>query len=115
DNQSRQQAMELADLGHAFQAEIRTLAAAMGWQLTPATHSRADNTRSSVTPVRAHRPSMLQDVLRERALEVNALIGQPLQFARELGIATPVLDVMYALLSGLDRSIRQQSDRYLPL
>lgn len=116
DNQSRQQAMELVDLGHALQAEIRTVASAMGWQLTPPLEFLPDcSTRFSVKSGQSHRPSMLQDVMRERALEVNALVGQPLQFARKLGIATPVLDVVYALLNGLDRSIRQQSYRYLPI
>ena len=47
---------------------------------------------------------MLQDVLLGRPMEVDALLGQPQRFAREHGVATPTLDVVLALLRGLDRS-----------
>lgn len=52
------------------------------------------------------RPSMLQDVLAGRPIEVEAMLGQPQRFARELDVATPVLDVVLPLLRGLDRAVR---------
>ena len=52
------------------------------------------------------RPSMAQDVLAGRPLEVEAILGQPLAMAREAGIATPVLEVVCALTRGRDRALR---------
>jgi 2-dehydropantoate 2-reductase len=51
------------------------------------------------------RPSMLQDVRAGRAMEVEALLGQPQALAREAGVATPILDVIVALARGLNRSL----------
>lgn len=52
------------------------------------------------------RPSMLQDVLAGRSMEVEALLGQPQALAREAGVATPILDVIVALARGLNRSLQ---------
>ena len=52
------------------------------------------------------RPSMAQDVLAGRPVEVEAILGQPLAMAREKGVATPVLDVVCALMRGRDRALR---------
>ncbi|MDB5827816.1 MAG: 2-dehydropantoate 2-reductase, partial [Variovorax sp.] len=52
------------------------------------------------------RPSMLQDVLGGRPMEVEALLGQPQAFARAHGLATPAIDVVVPLLRGLDLAIR---------
>jgi 2-dehydropantoate 2-reductase len=57
------------------------------------------------------RPSMLQDVLAGRPMEVDALLGQTQVFAREQRVATPVLDVVLALLHGLDQAVQQPSGR----
>lgn len=76
--------------------------------------------RSEITPeaiVKPERgrfpgkPSMLQDVEAGRALEANALMGQVQDFARAYGIATPTIDIVFALLSGLDRSLRLAQQR----
>jgi 2-dehydropantoate 2-reductase len=52
------------------------------------------------------KPSMLQDVEAGRALEVEAILGQVQSFARACNIATPTIDVVYPLLSGLDHALR---------
>ena len=52
-----------------------------------------------------HRPSMMQDVLARRPIEVEAQVGQLQAFAREAGVATPVIDAILPLLRGLDRSL----------
>ena len=52
------------------------------------------------------KPSMLQDVDAGRALEVEAILGQVQSFARAGGVATPTIDVVYALLCGLDHALR---------
>jgi 2-dehydropantoate 2-reductase len=54
------------------------------------------------------KPSTLQDVLAGKSLEIDALLGQTQAFAREFGIATPVIDVCVPLLRGLDTSLKLQ-------
>jgi 2-dehydropantoate 2-reductase len=49
---------------------------------------------------------MLQDVEASRPLEVEAILGQVQAFAQARGIPTPTIDVVYALLSGLDHALR---------
>ncbi len=45
----------------------------------------------------SHKPSILQDYERGRALELDAIVLAPLLFARKAAIATPSLDLMAAL------------------
>ena len=65
--------------------------------------------RDRVDPVKASqpigvalgsKPSMLQDILAGRPIEVEAILGQPLAMAREVGVATPLLEVVCALARG---------------
>lgn len=53
------------------------------------------------------RPSMLQDALAGRAMEVDAIIDAPRRIAARAGVPTPALDIVSALAGGLDRAIRQ--------
>ncbi len=72
----------------------------------------ADATRESLRhgggnaamPFTGMKPSMLQDVLADRALEVDAILGQVQQLAREMRTPCPVLDVLLPLLRGLNHS-----------
>ena len=52
------------------------------------------------------RSSMLQDALQGRAMEVDALLGQTQDYARELGVPVPTIDVILPLLRALDESTR---------
>ena len=45
----------------------------------------------------AHKPSLLQDLEAGRTLEFEALVGVPLQLAREAGVPTPMLALLAAL------------------
>ena len=54
-------------------------------------------------------PSMLQDALRSRRLEVEAHLGQTQAFGREHGVPTPTIDVVLPLLRALDRSLGKAS------
>jgi 2-dehydropantoate 2-reductase len=82
--------------------ETLAVAAAQGWDL------RAENDVEAAA--RRGRPgqrtSMMQDALAGRAMECEALLGQTQAFARELGIATPTIDIILPLIRGLDRSFR---------
>jgi 2-dehydropantoate 2-reductase len=46
----------------------------------------------------AHRTSMLQDLERGRALEIDAVVGSVQELGRRIGVATPQLDVLLALV-----------------
>lgn len=52
------------------------------------------------------RPSMLQDVLLGRGLEVEAILGQVQAIARESGTPCPKLDILVPLMRALDASTR---------
>ena len=52
------------------------------------------------------KPSMLQDALAGRAMEVEAILGQPESFAREAGIPTPAIDVILPLLRALNHGLQ---------
>jgi 2-dehydropantoate 2-reductase len=46
----------------------------------------------------AHRPSILQDLQAGRPMEIDALYTVPLEMARMVGVATPTLDLLVALI-----------------
>jgi 2-dehydropantoate 2-reductase len=54
-----------------------------------------------------HKPSLLQDYERGRAMEIDALVRAPAAFARTAGLPTPMLDMLTAL------AIRQARDKGL--
>ena len=82
--------------------ETLAVAAAQGWDLRKDTDCEAAARRGRP----GQRTSMMQDALAGRSMECEALMGQTQAFARELGVATPTIDVMLPLLRGLDRSFR---------
>lgn len=97
---------ELLGLCRGLIAEIAQVAAAQGHVLGDDDLARAGASQ----PVASARPSMLQDVLLSRPLEIEAILGQPQRFARACGVATPTLDVVLALLRGLDQSLQHGRD-----
>jgi len=54
-----------------------------------------------------HRASMLQDVLAERATEIDALNGGIVRFGAEQGVPTPMNEAIAALIKGLERCGRR--------
>jgi len=85
--------------------EVLAVAARMGWDLRDEIDVEAVARRGKP----GQRPSMLQDVIQRRPIEVEALLGQIQAFARESGVAVPRIDVILPLLRGLDRSLRLAS------
>ena len=83
--------------------EVLAIAAALGWDL------RAEIDVDSVARRNkpGQRPSMLQDVLQGRPLEVEAHLGQLQAFARTAGVPVPTIDTLLPLLRALDRSLRK--------
>jgi 2-dehydropantoate 2-reductase len=84
--------------------ETLDVAAALGWDLRAEIDVEQLAARKDRKP--GPRLSMMQDVLLNRPLEVEAILGQTQAFARETGVAVPTIDVILPLLRGLDRSIR---------
>jgi 2-dehydropantoate 2-reductase len=68
-------------------AEVATVAQAHGVAVNEA--HVADNVRHALAHHRAHRPSMLQDVLAGRKTEIEAINGAVVEAARMRAIAVP--------------------------
>jgi 2-dehydropantoate 2-reductase len=78
-------AVRLAEEGAA-------IAAALGQDLGTASEQRVARLAGT-----AHKPSILQDLELGRPMEVEALFLEPLRLARELGVATPTLELLVRL------------------
>jgi 2-dehydropantoate 2-reductase len=96
---------DLRRLSVRIMRETLEVAAALGWDLRKEIDPEKIAGRAAPGP--ASTPSMLQDVLLGRPVEVEAHIGQTQAFARELGVAVPTIDLMLPLLRALDRSLRE--------
>lgn len=85
--------------------ETVAVAAKLGFDLTQEINAEQIATRARGRP--PMRPSTAQDALAGKSLEVDGLLGQTQAFGRELNVPTPVIDVCYALMRGLDTSSRR--------
>jgi 2-dehydropantoate 2-reductase len=74
-------------------AEAIAVAAAMGVTLDLDIPGIAEMNRRL-----AHRPSILQDLMAGRPMEIEALYGVPLEMARMANVPTPMLDVLVSLI-----------------
>jgi 2-dehydropantoate 2-reductase len=106
-------------LTHATLAEIcgfaptRALAAAMmreaqavGERLGAEFGIALEKRIAGAEAVGAHKTSMLQDVEAGRPTELEALLGAVVELGRLTGTPTPTLDLVHALASLLERSLR---------
>ena len=93
---------ELRRMAQALVRETLAVAAATGWDVRAEVN--VDEITDPVARAGGGRSSMMQDALAGRRMEADAIVGQVRALAREKGVATPVLDVVYPLLCGLDRS-----------
>jgi 2-dehydropantoate 2-reductase len=83
----------LIECSRRLLAEAEAIARAMGHPLEiDADHVVTANTRL------AHRPSILQDLETGRPMEIDALYTVPLDMARMIGVPTPTLDLLAALI-----------------
>lgn len=81
--------------------EIRRLASSRGVAMTLADSVITDPAiRAS-----SHMPSLLQDLLKARPAEIDALVIAPLALARSAGLSTPVLDIVAALITTKARAL----------
>jgi 2-dehydropantoate 2-reductase len=94
----------LVGLSMGIIRETLAVAAKLGWDMGADVNVEQVATRARGKP--GAKPSTLQDVLAGKSLEIDGLLGQTQAFAREFGIATPVIDVCLPLLRGLDQGLR---------
>ena len=93
---------DLLDYAVRTMRETLDVAAALGWDLRQEVDVVAVATRGAPGGTK---PSMLQDVMLGRPIEVEALLGQTQAFAREVGVPVPTIDALVPLLRGLDQSL----------
>jgi 2-dehydropantoate 2-reductase len=55
--------------------------------------------------------SMQIDYKNERPMEVDVIIGFPVQKAKELGVATPILDTLYVVLTAINNRLIENTNR----
>ena len=93
----------LRSLGVGVMREVLSVSNALGYDLSGEIDPEAvvGGWKSGV------RPSMLQDALQGKPIEVEAILGQVQTFALQHGISVPLVDAILPLLRGLDRSLRQ--------
>jgi len=61
--------------------------------------------------VGAHKTSMLQDIEQGRAIEIDALLGAPIELARMADVATPHLEAVYAVAKLLGETLARKQGR----
>jgi 2-dehydropantoate 2-reductase len=94
----------LIDCSRRMLAEAEAIALAMGYRLD------IDAERVVATNMQlAHRPSILQDLEAGRPMEIDALYTVPLELARLIGVATPMLDLLVAMIRLRARAARLYS------
>ena len=75
-----------------IQHELAAIAQAMGCPIDVHFESQLGYARSS-----PHLPSIVQDTLAGRRIELEAMFLAPLKMARDMGVATPTLDLLVTL------------------
>jgi 2-dehydropantoate 2-reductase len=86
--------------------EIVLLAAAAGYALPP----NIQDQMLAVTPRELFfKPSMQQDAIKQRPMEVEVILGNPLHRTTQFGVEAPTLTTLYRLLSAKQWAIRNSS------
>lgn len=79
----------------AVMAEVGAVGQALGAEINTSIDRRIDATRRGASD---HKTSMLQDMERGRMLEINPIVGAVAEVARLVGVATPTIDTVLALV-----------------
>ena len=90
-------------LAQSLMEEAQTVANSLGITLRVSIEKRI----AGAEKVGKHKTSMLQDVEAGRGLELEAIMGAVVELAHLTGIATPGIDVIYALAKLLDKTMRE--------
>ncbi len=93
----------LSSLVADLMAEVLTIAVADGFPLPEELPQQMYKTTKKMTP---YKTSMLLDYENGRAMEMEAILGEPLRIADKLGVAVPTMKTIYRLLKALERKIK---------
>ena len=85
---------DVAPTVRAMMEEARAVGEAMGVEFPIATDKRI----AGAADVGPHKTSMLQDLEAKRPMEIDALVGAVAEAGRLVGVATPTLDIVLALV-----------------
>ncbi len=85
---------ESRDVARRMMIEARAVGERLGIEFPMDVDRRMAMAESLV----GHKTSMLQDFERLRALELDALLGAVIEMARLVGVATPTLEIIFALV-----------------
>jgi 2-dehydropantoate 2-reductase len=94
-------------LAAAMMAEAQTVAERLGVQFKISIEQRI----AGAEAVGAHKTSMLQDVERGRALELQALVGAVLELGQITGVVTPHIAAIHAVTALLGHTLATQRGR----
>jgi 2-dehydropantoate 2-reductase len=94
-------------LAAAMMAEAQAVAERLGVQFKITIDQRI----AGAEAVGAHKTSMLQDVERGRALELQALVGAVLELGQITGVATPHIAAIHAVTALLGHTLATQQGR----
>jgi 2-dehydropantoate 2-reductase len=94
-------------LAAAMMTEAQAVAERLGVQFKISIEQRI----AGAEAVGAHKTSMLQDVERGRALELQALVGAVLELGQITGVATPQIAAIHAVTALLGQTLAQQQGR----
>jgi 2-dehydropantoate 2-reductase len=78
----------------AMMLEARAVGERLGARFAMSVEKRIE----AAAEVGAHKTSMLQDLERGRPLEIDALVGAVIELARRVGLPTPTIDIVHALV-----------------
>ncbi|MEC7490818.1 MAG: 2-dehydropantoate 2-reductase [Pseudomonadota bacterium] len=85
---------DLRALGVGIMEEVQTVGEALGVTFKGTIESRLEGTRR----VAGHKTSILQDLEAGRQMEVDGITGAVVELGRLLGVKTPMVDMVYALM-----------------
>jgi 2-dehydropantoate 2-reductase len=92
---------ELQQLGVAIMEEVRAVGEALGVVFHQKISDRIEGTRR----VSDHKTSILQDLEANRPMEVDGITGAVVELGRLTGVATPMIDLVYALMRQRAREV----------
>ena len=75
--------------------EVTAVGRALGAEPSETADYRIENSRKNAMP---HKSSMLQDLERGRMMEVNQIIGAARELGQLVGVPTPTIDTVFALI-----------------
>lgn len=78
----------------SMMVEAQSVAEALGAKFPLTVDARI----AGAAEVGAHKTSMLQDLERGRAMEIDAMVGAVIELGRLVAVPTPTIDMMFALL-----------------